>query len=1081
MKTSIKFFLINKLRGERMRLKSIITLLLLALFFFGVKLNAQEKLIRYPAVNPAGTEIAFSYQGDIWTVNINGGEAFRRTVHPGYDYLPVYSPDGKQIAFTSNRFGNDDLFVIPAEGGQAKRLTYYSSADELSDWSDDGQLFFTTTRLFKQVEWSKEIYVVNANGGTPYRFLNAVGFMPAKSPDGKFLAFVRGACRLTREAYHGPANKDIWLYDIAKDKYIQLTTYNGNDFYPKWGKNGELYFISSRNGRYNIFKLKINESGKIVEPPTAVTRFKDSGVRYFDISGNGKVIVFEKLVDIYKLTLNDNSISRINVKVGTDSKLDAVAHKTFTGGATDYSVSPSGNYLAFVVRGEIFVKLNKKKKSKAVNLTNSPARDMNPQWLNDSTIIFLSDRSGEYDLYSVASSDPQNTSIYGALSYSVKRLTNTDRDESELRISPNRKKIAFVRGRGKLIVASLSKDGKITKEVSLLNGWATPGGIAWSPDSKWLAYSLDDLYFNSEVYIQPADNSKKPINVSMHPKGDYSPVWSPDGSKLGFISQRNNNDNDVWFVWLRKKDWEKSKADWRETGEKIKPDKKKNKIKELKIDLENIWQRLTQVTSLPGDENNLAISKDGKYFYFTAIHPPSKGRDLFSIKWDGSEMKALTKGGQNPGGVELGGKGKYLYYFKSGGRLARLKTKGGKIESLPFKAKMDINFKAEKDQIFEEAWRTLNAGFYDPNFHGRDWKALKKKYKPICLSASTDRDFRDMFNEMLGQLDASHMGLYGRDREKTQREITGKLGAELKPNKYGLKVIRVVPESPADKDFSKLNVGDVIIAVDGKKISPAVNFYKYLINKANEKVALKVTNGKGKTRRVIVRLTSSLKDLLYKEWVNEEKKLTEKYSKGRLGYIHIQGMNWPSFERFERELTASGLGKEGLVIDVRFNGGGWTTDYLMTVLNVKQHAYTIPRGATKSLKAHKKFRDYYPFSERLPYAPWIKPSIAMCNSRSYSNAEIFSHAYKTLGIGKLVGEPTFGAVISTGGKRLIDGSFVRLPFRAWYVKATDKNMEYGPAVPDIIVYNNPDDKAKGRDTQLKAAVRELLKEIDSKK
>jgi len=1065
-----------------MKIKSILFLFITFLFIFKLPLKGQEQLLRYPAVNPNGTEIAFSYQGDIWTVNINGGEAFRRTVHPGYDYLPVYSPDGNQIAFTSNRFGNNDIFIIPADGGNAKRLTYYSSDDELSSWSTDGFLYFTTARLFKQIEWSKEIYTVKPEGGTPYRALDAVGFMPAKSPNGKFLLFVRGACRLSREAYTGPANKDLWLYDIAKDKYNRLTFYNGNDFYPQWASNNLIYFISSRNGKYNIFKMKINKQGNVAEKPSAVTKFKNDGVRYFSVSRNGKVIVFERGMGIYSLNLTSGKIKKINIKVGTDNKLDFIVHKTFRGKATDFAISPTGKYLAFVVHGEIFVKLNRKKKSQSFNVTNNPARDMNPQWLNDSTIIFISDRAGQYDIYSVKSSDKQNRSIYGALSYSVKRLTNTHEDESELRISPDSKRIAFVRGRGKLIAANINKNGEIKNEITLLDGWATPQGISWSPDSKWLAYSLDDLYFNSEIFIQPADNSLKPVNVSMHPKGDYSPVWSPDGSKLGFISQRNNNDNDVWFVWLRKKDWEKSKADWQEAPqEKTQNKKKSKKTIKVKIDLKNIWERLVQVTSLPGDENNLAISRNGEYFYFTAVHPPNKGRDLFSIKWDGSEMKALTKGGQNPRSVQLDKKGKYIYYFKSGGKLARLKVKGGKSENLSFKAKMDINFKAEKEQLFEEAWRTLNAGFYDPNFHGRDWKALKKKYKPLCLAASTDRDFRDMFNEMLGQLDASHMGLYGKDREETQREVTGKLGAELKPTKDGLLVIHVVPESPADKDFSRLVPGDIIVAINGYKILPDVNFYKYLIDKTNEKVLLKVKSKKGKIRNVVIRPTGSLKNLLYKEWVNEEKKLTLKYSRGRLGYIHIQGMNWSSFERFERELTASGEGKEGLVIDVRFNGGGWTTDYLMTVLNVKQHAYTIPRGAARTLKEHKKFRNYYPFSERLPYAPWIKPSIAMCNSNSYSNAEIFSHAYKTLGIGKLVGEPTFGAVISTGGKTLIDGSFVRLPFRAWYVKATDKNMEYGPAIPNIIVYNNPDDKAKGKDTQLKAAVDELLKEIDSKK
>ena len=232
----------------------------------------------------------------------------------------------------------------------------------------------------------------------------------------------------------------------------------------------------------------------------------------------------------------------------------------------------------------------------------------------------------------------------------------------------------------------------------------------------------------------------------------------------------------------------------------------------------------------------------------------------------------------------------------------------------------------------------------------------------------------------------------------------------------------------------------------------------------------------------MIRPVSNVRQLLYEEWVSERRKLVDRFSNGKLGYIHIQAMNQPSFEVFERELQAAGYGKEGLVIDVRYNGGGSTTDYLMAVLNYKQHAYTIPRGASENPEKDKaKFREYYPIGERLVFSAWMKPSIAICNEGSYSNAEIFSHAYKTLGIGKLVGVPTNGSVISTGGRGLMDGSFVRLPFRGWYTKATDKNQELGAAVPDIIVQNSPDWIAKGTDDQLKAAVDELMKQLAAKK
>ena len=358
-------------------------------------------------------------------------------------------------------------------------------------------------------------------------------------------------------------------------------------------------------------------------------------------------------------------------------------------------------------------------------------------------------------------------------------------------------------------------------------------------------------------------------------------------------------------------------------------------------------------------------------------------------------------------------------------------------------------------------------------------KNFKTNYKDLVLKASTERDFRDMFNNMLGQLNASHMGIYVRDRAKTQRVRTGLLGAQVSITKDGALVKRVITGSPADKKSSKLSKGDVILSVDGIIINDKINYYSLLNNKVNEQVLLEVKNSENISRSVIIRPKASLRTELYEQWVRDRKKLTEKYSNGKLGYLHIRGMNMPSFERFEREITASGYGKKGIVIDVRFNGGGWTTDYLMATLNVKQHSYTVPRGAAGNLeKEHKKFREFYAFGERLPFGVWTKPSIAICNENSYSNAEIFSHAYKTLGIGKLVGTPTFGAVISTGGKGLLNGSFVRVPFRAWYVKATDKNMEHGPAVPDIIINNAPDSKAKNVDEQLKKSIEVLLKDIE---
>ncbi|RJP58219.1 MAG: PDZ domain-containing protein, partial [Ignavibacteriales bacterium] len=766
--------------------------------------------------------------------------------------------------------------------------------------------------------------------------------------------------------------------------------------------------------------------------------------------------------------------------------------KSETSGASEYAVSPNGKLMAFVVRGDVFIKEVDKEESKSKNLTNDPgSRDQMVTFLNDSTLIFVSDKYDQNDLFMIRSADEKQPNLFKSLKHKIERLTSTDGEERNPVISPDLKKIAYVVGRGELIVADISADGKLSNSKTLLDGWDTPGSIAWSPDSKWLAYQLSDLYFNSEIYIHAVDGSKDPVNVSMHPRGDYSPFWSKDGSKLGFSSARNNSNYDVWFTWLKKEDFEKTKDDWKEKdddGDKKKDkkkdddkDEKKDEVEPIVIDFENIHRRLTQVTSMTGDESSFVISNDGETFLFTGDSKTDNGTDLYSVKWDGKDLKVVLGGGKSPSGFYLDPEGKYMYFMKRGGSIGRFDVGASKDESLPYKADLKVDYYAEQDQVFDEAWRALDLNFYDPDFHGRDFEALKKKYKPWAMQTSTKQDFQTVYNEMLGQINASHMGLYGvPDRAETQKDRTGLLGIEIEPVDDGIKVLRVVPNTPADKERSKLFVGDVITSVDGNKIDNKVNFFSYFNSKADEKVLLTV-NGKDGEREVVIRPTNSVNNDLYEEWVDDRRKLTEEYSDGRLGYIHIRGMSMPSFEVFERELTASGLGKEGIVIDVRFNGGGWTTDYLMTILNYKQHAYTIPRGAAEDLEKEKtKFRDYYPLGERLPFAAWIKPSIALCNQNSYSNAEIFSHAYKQLGIGTLVGIPTFGAVISTGAQGLVDGSYVRLPGRGWYVKSDDKNMDFVPAVPDIIIDDAPDSKAKGDDPQLRAAVNELLKQIDGK-
>lgn len=1048
---------------------------------------SQEKLLlRHPSINKNGSLISFSYQGDIWTVPAIGGRATRLTIHEAYESNPIFSPDDKTIAFSGSRFGNNDIFTIPVEGGTAKRLTYHSAADNISSWTIDGSIIFNTSREFRQIERDPEMFAISAKGGTEQRISDILGFEPVTSPDGKFIAFTRGGSNpVAREDYTGSSDREIWIMNTKTKSYNKLPLFSTNDIMPQWGANNSLYFLSSTSGTYNLYKITIDGSGNAAGKPEQITKYKDEAIRHYSISKDGSSIVFEKDMNFYLLKAGMSEGVKIKIEVNADDRFDTSESKILSNGANEFSISPNAKLFAYTLRGEVFIKEADKEKSRSVNISNHAYRDISPVWLNDSTLIFTSDRKdGNFNLFMAISSDEKEKSLFKTLKHNIIQISNTSEDESKPTISSDGKKIAFVRGRGKLIVADISSLGQLKNEKILLDDWATPSGITWSPDNKWLAYSKSDLYANFEIFIHSADNSTKPVNVSMHPRSETNPFWSADGSKLGFLSSRNKLSTDVWFVWLKKEDWEKVNEDWQDTpaNEASAAGKTaKTSNKAIQIDFEDISKRTVQVTSLPGDENDFVISKDGNTFFYTATNSAARGRDLYSIKWDGKDLKEITKGGSNPYALTTDNEGKYIYFFKQGGSISRLDVKSSALESLPYMAKMTIDYPEEKEQVFEEAWRTLRDQFYDPNMHGYDWNALHDKYKERTVSASTSADFRDMFNLMLGELNSSHMGFTAADRTETQRETTGLLGAELSPTVDGMKVMHVTPNGPASRSGSRLMEGDVIIMVNGEVIKNSENFYSLLSGTVNQKLLLQVRDNKGTLREVVIRPVGSNSSSLYDEWVMERKKLVEKYSNGRLGYIHIQAMNMPSFEETEREFAAAGYGKDGLVIDVRYNGGGSTTDYLMSVLNYKQHAYAIPRGATDDLEKNKlKFRDYYPVGERLVYAAWMKPSIAICNENSYSNAEIFSHAFKQLGIGKLVGVPTNGSVISTGAKSFLDGSSVRVPLRGWYTKATNKNQELGPAIPDILVENSLDYRTKGVDEQLKTAVDELMKQLGSK-
>ncbi len=1062
-----------------------------------------------PAISPDGKQVAFCYQGDIWTVSTKGGRPYRVTVHEGYDSNPRWSSDGDRLAFQSDRYGNNDIYSMPSQGGMPTRHTHHSATDLLSSYNEDGSLLFLTKRVYAQIEREYEIYKADSAAGTPTRFMDALGFDPVVSPDGSKIAFVRGTCRIEREAYQGPANRDVWIYDISSDEYTQVTDFEGNDFLPKWLNDSTLLFISSREGKYNVFQTSLEGTAKQLT-------FEDSfGVNSFDLSRRSKQIVYQHGAEISLRKVGSGSSTSLEIELSADLRFDPVVSETVKDKVAEYAVSPDGRLTAYAIRGDLFVTRNDKEDDRSVRITKSASRERDAIWLNDHAILYVSDKEGQNDLYIIESADEKETDLFRTLKTKTRRLTETPEDEFEPILAPNRKRLVYRAGNSKLIAAEISEEGILSNATTLLDGWARPAGISWSPDSRWIAYEMGDLDYNAEIYIHPVDDSSEPVNVSMHPGYDSSPIWSRDGSKLGFLSERNNGDADVWFAWLKKSDWEKPAEQW-ERERQQKADKKKEKkesenkkseesneaaeeseeadegekedeekeVPALEIDLDRIYLRLVQVTSKAGNEGEFVFDKDGEIIYYTIGSPGRQDygtvRNLYKIRWDGEKPTEVIGDKSGPRSLRLSKKGDHIFALTKGGLIKRIVTKDDKVEKLSVTSRIQTNSAEEKEQIYFDAWRALERGFYDPNFHGYDFAALRDKYLPLAKAASTTEDFQYTFNLMLGQLNASHMGMRGVDNPKeTQSQKSGLVGMEGLNTESGFQITNIVPASPLTKASLPLQENDVVVSVDRELVAVDVNIFSLFADRANDEVLLEIERD-GERRESIVWPTSSLTMENYDAWVESRRKLVEDYSNGRLGYLHIRAMGWKSFERFETELVAAGYGKEGIVIDVRYNGGGWTTDYLLAVLNVQRHAYTIPRGAASNLKEeHLKFKNNYP-STRLPLPSSTKPSIALCNESSYSNAEIFSHAYKSLELGTLVGQPTFGAVISTGSYTLVDGSYVRMPLRGWFVKETELNMELNPAIPDILVENPPAYKAKNVDPQVKRAVEELLKQIDSK-
>jgi len=1023
------------------------------------------RLARTPDISPDGKQIAFSYLGDIWTVETIGGIARPVTMHEAHDIAPCYSPDGRWIAFSSNRFGSYDVFVISALGGKPRRLTFDSASDIVCGWSPDGkQVLFTSTRS-TSFPVSSELYTVQAEGGRARKVSASEGREGVFSPRGDQIAYVRGPGTWYRRGYRGSSNDDVWICNADGNNNRRLTSFVGQDSSPMWSADGQtIYYVSevfstSNPGVANI--VKQDAAGRT--PPQQVTFHTEDSVRKARISANGEWIVYECGADLWVVSPKDmQSPRKLAIEVHADDKVNTEKTVTLTKGMSEYALSPDEKYVAFGVHGQLFL-MPAQPGAKVTRLTTSPSYDHSMAWSPDmQKIVFTSDRNGHEDLYLLEANDPEHKKFVEAHHFKVTQLTNTPDAEVGVSFTPDGKRIAFLRA-GQLF--TMKPDG--SEQKPLVSG-KTVIDYEWSPDGKWVAFSRMDGSFASEIYIMPIAGGEAK-NVTRYATYNSNITWSANGKKLAFISLRRKSAG-MHILSLQKP---------AVLGAPANND----------IDWDDIHLRVEQAAPIPAEEG--AISTDPEASKVAFRSSGSGGDDLWVASTNGSKLSRVTNGNVRPHHIQWSKRTPDTIYFMDGEGVLRKALAGmgdfasmisrmpgssgssGPSAALTFKVKLNIHQDEEFGEMFEQSWRALDEHFYDAKFHGIDMETLRNKYRPLVKHVALREDLYALISIMMGELNASHMGISGFG--KGPEEITADLGV-IFDDSYpgpGLKITEILKRGPADKRGLNFKPGDIITAIDGTELTDQIDVSKLLNGKADEPVSLQIlinpmADPKDPKARRQMELTPVARDrvqhLMYERWVANNAKHVAELSKGKLGYIHIPSMDENGLEAFVRSLYSDNFDKEAIVLDVRYNGGGFTHDQVLNYLGGREHTLFRQRDGGEGLVLRS-------FDRK-----WTKPLVLLINNRSYSDAEIFPSAFRTLGLGKLVGQPTGGHVIGTSAVQLIDGSIFRIPRTGVYT-TKGVNMEKEGVLPDFLVEPTPDQLAKGIDPQIDKAVEVVMQDV----
>ena len=1075
-----------------------------AVYITAMAAQAEEAPLwmRYCVISPDGGQIAFTYKGDIYTVDTGGGKARQITSSRGYDTHPVWSPDGKSIAFASDREGSMDVFIVGRDGGVPRRLTSHSGNEVPVAFRDNDHVLFGAAVMpdaedmtFPSAQFP-QVYEVSTEGGRPVMFSSVPMEDISISPDGRSFLYHdrKGYEDAWRKHHTSSITRDIWLCTVAvgrERRFRKITTFDGEDRTPVWAQDGKsFYYLSERDGSFNIYRSDIE--GRNI---TRLTSHTGHPVRFLSAAKDG-TLCYGFNGEIYTLKEGEPA-KKVAVSIVADTYDRHLVKQLKSSGATEISVSPEGKEVAFVMRGDVYVTSVEYKTTKQI--TDTPEQERDIDFSPDGrSIVYASERDGLWQIYQTSLVDKDDKLFTYANDFKEERLVNSSYTSFQPQYSPDGKEVAFLQNRTELRVLNLKTkevrtvmDGKFEYSYSDGDQW-----FEWSPDSRWLlsGYIGHGGWNNKDVALVNASGNGEIHNLTQSGYTDGDAKWVLGGKAMIWKSDRAGyrshgswgSEDDVYIMFFdldayehfrmskeetalleeaekKEKEDDAKKEDEKKKGKRNTDEKeKKDVVEPLEFDLENCRDRIVRLTVNSSRLGDAVLSAKGDKLYYQAAF--EDGYDLWVHDLKENKTSIVMKN-IGYGAMMTDKKQENLYICNSS--IKKVNMEKGESKNVEFNALFNYRPYEERQYMFDHIWKQVEDKFYVADLHGVDWKGYYNSYRRFLPHINNNYDFQEMLSEMLGELNGSHTG--ARYYAPGASFQTACLGA-FYDNEYtgdGLKIKEIIAKGPFAVKKTDVTEGCIIEKIDGEKIQTGMDYYPLLEGKAGKKVLLSVYNPETKKRfDVTVKAISAgeQSDLLYRRWVRRNEQLVEKLSGGRVAYVHVQGMNSPSFRTVYSELLSEkNRTKEAVIVDTRHNGGGWLHDDLVTLLNGKEYQRFVPRGQ-------------YIGSD--PFNKWLKPSCVLVCEDNYSNAHGFPWVYKELGIGKLIGTPVPGTMTAVWWERQIDPSIV---FGIPQVGCMDMRGEYlenKELQPDIEVYNSPEEMLRGEDRQLEAAVKEMLKTIE---